>query len=216
MVQKDLLRELRSRQIAPRMLLLGCSVCFLLTYQAGVIPSQLQRLSASLCWMTLGFAAVLTLGPSFNSEREQGCWNALLSYPVPIHVIYLSKVAFNSLVFGVVQLVVVSLFAMMCDASWWDQPAALILVLVLGNLGVTSAGTLMGAMSSEIEHGEGMLAVLLFPLLAPVLLAASEATRLIGDDQTAGDWSRWVQLLAAFAVVYLTAGWVLFEYVVED
>lgn len=216
MVHKDLRRELRARQVAPRMLLLGCTVCFLLTYQAGLMPSQLQRISASLCWMTLGFIAVLILGPSIGREREQDCWSAMVSYPVAPQLVYLSKVIFNSLVFGMAQLVIVPLFAVMTDVHWWDHPAAFGLVLLLGNVSVTAAGTLLGAMSSEAEHGEGLLAVLLFPLLAPALLAAAEATRLLGVHDFAADWNRWIQLLATFAVVYLTAGWTLFEYVVEE
>ncbi|MCA9217309.1 MAG: heme exporter protein CcmB [Planctomycetales bacterium] len=215
-VHKDLVREFRSRQIAPRMLLLGATLCLLLTQQAGRIPGQLQEMAASLCWMTLGFVAVLTLGPSVSRERDQGCWTALLSYPVPTHVVFLSKVAFNSVVFGAAQLLIVPLFVLMCDSRWCNQPGALALVLALGNIGITSAGTLMSVVSAEVDQGEGLLAVLFFPLLVPVLLAASEATRLLGDHQAAAEWSRWVQLLAAFSVVYLTVGWMLFEHMVED
>jgi heme exporter protein B len=216
MVQKDIQREWRSRQIAPRMLLLGCTTCFLLAYQAGVSAGLLERITAGLCWMTLGFIAVMTLGHSISREREEGCWSVLLAYPVPAHLVFLSKVVFNSLLFGLAQLVVVPLFAILSDANWGSQPGALTVVLVLGNLGVTSAGTLLGAVSSGVDRSEGLLAILLLPLLAPVLLAAAEATRLLGIATPSGEWSRWVQLLASFATVYMTVGWVLFEYVVED
>ena len=57
---------------------------------------------------------------------------------------------------------------------------------------------------------------MLLPLLIPVILAASEATRLVAEIHLESELWRWIQLLGAFAVVYLTAGWMLFEFVVED
>ena len=93
----------------------------------------------------------------------------------------------------------------------------LLLVSVLGNLGIASVGTLLGAMSAGMRQSQSLLALLLLPLLVPVILGASEATRLIADNQVASDhWHYWVQLLGAFAIVYVTAGWALFEFVTED
>ena len=54
------------------------------------------------------------------------------------------------------------------------------------------------------------------PLLLPVMLSASEATRLLGDQQAYEMWQRWILLLGTFAVVYVTLGWVLFAYLTED
>jgi heme exporter protein B len=216
MVQKDFQREWRSRQIAPRLLLLGCTVCFLFAYPSTVSAGLFERIAASLCWTTLGFIAVMTVGPSISRERDEGCWSRLIAYPVPVHLVFLSKVIFNGLLFGLAQLAVVPLFAILSDAAWGSQPGALTVVLVLSNLGITSAGTLLGTASSAVDRSEGLLAILLLPLLAPVLLAAAEATRMLGLETAAAEWNRWIQLLASFATVYLTAGCVLFEYVAED
>ena len=215
-IQKDLICEYRARRAWPRMLLLGFVVAFLLSYQVALSPNQLQRVGASLCWLTICFAAVLTLGQSIALEREDGCWDALLLYPVSSQTVFVAKMIVNGLIVGTLQLVVVPFFAVVCDAPWLAHPGKLLLVAVLANLGVTSVGTLLGAMSAGMSQSQGLLALLLLPLLVPVILAAAEATRLLAENHVASTWWHWVQLLGAFAIVFVTAGWVLFEFVIED
>jgi hypothetical protein len=47
-------------------------------------------------------------------------------------------------------------------------------------------------------------------------LGVAEATRLAIEHDFSADWWRWMQLLACFAVVFVTAGIVLFEFAIED
>ncbi len=213
--RKDLVYEYRARQAWPRMLLLGIVVAFLLSYQMTLSPTELQSVSASLCWVTICFAAVLTIGQSIALEHEDGCWDALLLYPVSPETIYFAKLAVNGVILGMLQLVVLPFFAIVSDAPWLSHPWALLLVGLLANLGVSSVGTLLGAMSVGMGQSQAVVAFLLLPLLVPVMLAASEATRLVADTQTSA-WWQWVQLLGAFAVVYVTVAWLLFAYVIED
>ena len=50
----------------------------------------------------------------------------------------------------------------------------------------------------------------------PVVLAAAEATRLLCENRLDAECWRWVQLLGAMAVVFMAAGAILFDDVVED
>ncbi len=110
----------------------------------------------------------------------------------------------------------IPLFVVLCDVPLMRHPWAMVLVAVLGNLGIASIGTLLSALATGIRHSGNLLAVLVLPLVIPVVLAAAEATRLIAENHLAAEWWRWVQLLAAFAVVFITAGIVLFDFVIED
>jgi len=58
--------------------------------------------------------------------------------------------------------------------------------------------------------------LLVLPLAIPVVLAAAEATRLLGEDGGQLSYWRWIQLLAGFAVIFVTAGTLLIQYVVEE
>jgi heme exporter protein B len=215
-IQKDLVGEYRARQAWPRMLVLGLVVAFLLSYQMTLPPELLQQVAASLCWVTICLAAVLTLGQAFASEREDGCWQALTFYPLAPETLYFAKLAVNGAILGGLQLVVVPFFALVSGAPWLSHLGPLLLVSLLGNLGICSIGTLLGAMSAGMSQHQGLLTLLLLPLLIPVMLAASEATRLLAVRPLAPEWWQWIQLLVVFVTIYATAGWLLFAFVIED
>jgi ABC-type transport system involved in cytochrome c biogenesis permease component len=61
-----------------------------------------------------------------------------------------------------------------------------------------------------------VLALILLPLLTPVLIGAAEATRLAVLGDLSAPWWSWLQLLAAFAVLYTTLGFVVFPAALEE
>jgi ABC-type transport system involved in cytochrome c biogenesis permease component len=60
------------------------------------------------------------------------------------------------------------------------------------------------------------LVLVVLPLVIPVMLAAAECTRLAVESRIDDQWWRWIQLLGAFSIVFVTAGALLFEYAIED
>jgi heme exporter protein B len=91
----------------------------------------------------------------------------------------------------------------------------LILVLVLGTIGLTVTGTVFSAISSHARMRELLLPLLLLPILTPLLIAAVEATASLLVDQPEFDRT-WVALLAGFDIVFLTASWLLCDYLIEE
>jgi ABC-type transport system involved in cytochrome c biogenesis permease component len=61
-----------------------------------------------------------------------------------------------------------------------------------------------------------LLALVLLPLVLPVLLGAGEATRLVIAGDLGSQFGRWLQLLAAFAVMFCTVGALVFEFILEE
>ena len=215
-VQKDLVIEFRTRQTWLQMLLLGVLMAFLLSYQREIPQRQRQQMAASFCWLTICFVSISSLGQSINKEREDGCWEALQLYPIAPQALYFAKLAVNAVTLAALQAVVVLIFSLVFQTVWLEYPVRLFVVAVLGNLGITSVGTLLAATSSQANQGQSLLVLLLLPLLVPVILGASEATRLIGDSHVTNGWWSWIRLLVAFATIYMTAGWMLFEFVMEE
>ena len=215
-VHKDLVSECRARLVWPRMLALGLAVAFLLSYQLSVPQVELRQIAGSLCWLTVCIASVLTLGQAIAVEHEDGCWDGLLHYPTNAQTVYVAKLIVNVVALGALQCIVVPFFVLTSGTALLSHAGEILFVSLLGNLGISSIGTLVGAMSSGIRQSQGLLALLLLPLLVPVILAASKATTLIFVNQIGAEWWRWVQLLGAFAIIYITAGLVLFEFAIED
>ena len=216
LVSKDLVSEYRARQVWPAMLMLGVLVSFLFSAQLEAIVEGRSRVVGMMIWLAIYFAGVLAMHRTFAMEQEEGCWDALRMYPVDATWIYLAKFTVNFLTLAALQAVVLLLFVIFSNVPLLDHPMRMFTVALLGNIGLTSVGTLLAGVCPENRQGTSMLAFLTLPLAIPVLLAASEATRLAMGHESGLLWWRWIGLLAVFAVVFITAGIVLFEFLVED
>ena len=82
-------------------------------------------------------------------------------YPLSPTVIYLAKLAANSVALAVLQGDLIPLFfvlARLCRS--WLHPGELLLIAVLGNLGIAAVGTLVSALATGLGRS-GNLVVLL-------------------------------------------------------
>jgi ABC-type transport system involved in cytochrome c biogenesis permease component len=86
----------------------------------------------------------------------------------------------------------------------------------LGDVGLVSAGTLLASMAFRTRAREAVLPALLLPVAFPWLLCGVRATTGVLEGDTWADLQTWVAVMAVFDVVFLTAGWLLFESAVED
>jgi len=216
MIQKDLVSELRARRVWPAMFLFGIVVAAVFSVQMDLLAEQKPRIIGSLLWLALFFAGMMAIDRSLAAEREEGCWEGLLLYPVSAATIYLAKLVVNFLALAAVQCVLIPLFAVLSGVSLFLHPWALLLVAVLGNVAVAAVGTLLAGLAAGTRHGGSLLVLLVLPLALPVVLAAAEATRLIAEDDLGAAWCRWTELLGASAIVFLSAGVVLFDFLAED
>ncbi len=53
-------------------------------------------------------------------------------------------------------------------------------------------------------------------MVIPVVLAASQATQMQADGRIDAAWWDWNGLLACFAIIFIVAGVVLIDFVVEE
>ena len=216
MIHKDLVAEYRAKQVWPAMLLLGVVVAVVVTAQMGLLPEQKSQISGVLLWLAIFFAGLLAIDRSCASERSDGCWDALLSYPMSPLLIYWSKFLVNLLALTLLVCFLIPVFSALSGVDflrpWW----AIALVALLANLGFSAVGTFLSAVSNGIKQGGQLLVLLLLPMMIPVVLAAAESTRLIALQRIDEEWWRWVQLLAGFTTIFVTAGTILFEFVTED
>jgi heme exporter protein B len=112
--------------------------------------------------------------------------------------------------------VLIPLFAVLCDTQLLLHPVAILIVTLMAAYGLAAAGTLVGALTLGLKGRGDLLTLLLLPLVLPVVLAAGDATRLLLADELDFDFWRWLQLLAAFAVTFTTAGIMVCPFVIED
>jgi len=198
------------------MILLGIVVAVVFSVQMDLPAEYRRQTAAGLLWVATFFAAMLGLDRSFALEREDGCWQALLLYPVSPSSVYLAKLAVNIVWLATLQCVLIPLFVVLADVPLLGRPWGMALVALLGNLGIASAGTLLSALATRVHKGANLTALLALPMTIPVVLAAAEATRLQAEGRIDGAWWDWNGLLAAFAAIFVVAGMVLIDFVTEE
>ena len=198
------------------MLLLGLVVALMFSVQMDLAPGAKRQIVGGLLWLAIFFAGTLALDRSLAAEREEGCWEGLLLYPVSATTIYLAKLVVNVIALAALQCVLVPLFAVLSDVPLLARPGPIILVALLGNLGISAVGTLLSAVASAVRHGAQLLPLLVLPMVIPVVLAAARATQLTVENDLGVAWWQWVQLLGAFDIIFVTAGIVLFDIAVEE
>ncbi len=213
---KDLRIELRTREVTTTTGYFAVLVAILasLSYTAG--PKTTERVAPGTIWLSLAFTAVLAIGRFWQREREDGAFLSLRTAPISRGAIFAGKTITLLLFLFIVELVVVPVVALVFHVDLPDVIGPLALVLLAGTLGVAATGTLFGAMTVRTRARDLMLAVVLFPLLAPALLAGVSATREILVGAPLSELTDYFWLFAVFDFVAIAGGLGLFGALIED
>ncbi len=67
-----------------------------------------------------------------------------------------------------------------------------------------------------MSRNNGLLSLLVLPLVIPVVIASTQATQLLCENDLGALFWRWTELLIVFDVVFIAAGAVLIDFVVEE
>lgn len=212
-VRKDVVLELRSREMLSSMLIFGLIVVLLFSFSFDLRIERVNQVAPGMLWVAFTFAGMLGLARSFVLERDQGCLDGLLLCPVDRSVLYLGKMLSNLIFISLAEAVILPLGLVLLNLAF--RPI-LLPVILLGTVGFSSVGTLVSAMAVHTRAREVMLPILLFPIVMPALIAAVKLTAGILDDQPWSEMGNWLQLLVGFDVIFLVVSYLAFEYVVQE
>lgn len=210
---KDLEIEWRSKVTASRVL--PFAGILLLLFAVALDPDRglLPRVAPGLFWVAAMLAALLAIGRAFTIERENRAGVGLLLSGIDPAAMYVGKALAL-----LVQLLVLEVLLGVGMVALYDVDARNIGLLsagaILASTGIAAAGTLYGAVVMADNGRDSLLALLLLPILVPVLLGA---TRLFETATTGGaDAGLWLGLLAVFAALYGALGTLTFGSLLEE
>lgn len=212
--KKDIQAEWQGKSGIPVMLVFTLLIVFLFNFALQLSPNLQAGLASGLLWVSLAFASTLGLNRSISLERESNAIDGLLLVPVDRSAIFFGKTLSNFLFTFLVALVLLPIFSVFYGQNMLNL--GLIGVLLLGLGAYTSLGTLLAALSIQTRTRDVLLPVLLYPLALPILIAAVEATREILSSQPINAFQGWITLLVAGNILFIAAGLILFETVLEE
>lgn len=212
--RKDLRIELRGRHAVGTLLPFAATVLIAFGFAFGPGRDILQRTAPGLLWMALLFSAVMASRRAYQTEAEDGALEGLLLAPIDKAAVFLGKASAVTVeLFGLV-IAVLLLVVVLFDLSL-GSPLLLLSAFVLGAVGLAAVGGLFGVVAESARTREAVFPMLVLPLVAPVLIAGVRATDLAAAGRSIEVVS-WLGLLAAFDVVFLSVGVLVFGYLLED
>jgi len=161
------------------------------------------------------FAGVLAFNRSFQVELESGALEPLLQYPGPRWTIFAGKLLGNLIFLTLMVTIVVVAGVVLFGVRIPDRWPSLLGVILLGVVGLVVLGTFYASMASRSRAREVLLPLLLFPMLVPVLLAATTASKALLGADVMHEAGAWIRLLVAYDLVFLIATFIAFEHVIE-
>jgi heme exporter protein B len=214
-IGKELRTELRARELLNATIMFGLVVVVLFSFAFEPTAAESRRYGPGLLWIAFLFAGSLMLHPSFAREQTNDTLSALRLAPISSFAILLGKMFANLIFMSLAEIVLVPVFAVLYNVSLAGVVGRLTAILLLGTLGLVVTGTVFSAISAHARMRELLLPLLLFPILVPLLIAAVEATSALFAEQPALDRT-WATFLAGFDIVFLTAAWLLCDYLFEE
>jgi heme exporter protein B len=213
--RKDLTTELRAKAGFNGVASLAVTILILLGLSLGPDASALRNAAVGAVWLATLFSGVLAFNRSFQVELESGALEPLLLYPGARWTIFAGKLLANlifvTLMVAIVMAAGVVLFGVAIPETW----PRILVVVILGIIGLVALGTFYASISSRSRAREVLLPLLLFPMLVPVLLAATTATKALLGWDLMHESGAWIRLLIGYDLVFLTATFIAFEHVIE-
>jgi heme exporter protein B len=215
LLAKELRLEFRTRELLNSTVLFALVVVALFSIAFEPTAAESRRYGPGLLWIAFLFAGSLMLQPSFARERSNDTLDALRMVPISPFAILLGKMLANFVFLSLAEAVIVPVFAVLYNVSLAGVAGRLAVVLMLGTVGLVVTGTVFSAISAHARMRELLLPLLLFPILSPLLIAAVEATASLLAEQPVLDRT-WLAFLAGFDIVFLTASWLLCDFLIEE
>ena len=215
-LRKDLQIELRTGEVTVTTGLFATLVTLLASLSFFIDDNSARLVAPGVLWVSVAFSGVLAMSRTWTRERDNDVFRGLLLSPAPRAALYVGKLLGTLVFLGVVECVVVLEVALLFNLDLLKVLGPLSLLLVLGTIGFAAAGNLFAAMGVRTSARDLVLAVALFPVIAPALLCGVVGSRELLTGAPLHDIWAWVKILVAFDLTFITAGVLLFEALVSD
>ena len=213
---KDLQLEMRTKEILISTGLFGFLVVTLGSLSFYIDPVSAPRVAPGVLWLSILFCGILLIGRSWALERDNDAIFGLLGAPIPRASIYLGKTLSALVLLFAVEVLIVPLCLVFFQLESLDTLPPLLALVFLGSFGFVATATLFSAVGIRTRARDLVVSVLVFPLVAPALLAAAVATRELFGGAGWSEVLEWMRILAAFDILSIAFGVWVSNYVLAE
>ncbi|HMC38190.1 MAG TPA: heme exporter protein CcmB [Acidimicrobiales bacterium] len=211
---KDLRVEWHSRVAAMQVAPYAVVVLLLFGFAFDQDHALLTQAAPGLFWVAVLLSSLLAVQRSYAIESSDGARDGLRLTGLDPAGIFLGKAAAVAAQLLLLE-VLLGFGVVVLFGTRLHDPALLVVSALAATVGLAAAGTVYGMVASGLRVRETLLPMLILPVVAPVLLGATQCwMAALGSARTDG-W-KWLSLLAAFGAIYTALGVVSFSTLVEE
>ena len=216
LVRKDLLLELRTKEIIIPMFSFGLAIILIFALSFNASQAINHTFSPGLLWIIILFISSLGLHRMFVLEKEFDAFALSLAAPIDRGLIFLSKVISGTILLLIAEIMIIPPFLIFLNLSIPDNWIIMVLILFIGDLGIMSIGAIVSGLSMRAKLSEVLLPILFFPLVSPHIIACVKATNYWFKGISFMNWQFWIYLMISFVVIFFLIGFMIFDYITEE
>lgn len=171
-------------------------------FPLALSPAQetLRLIGPAVLWVAALLSSLLSLNQLYRADVEDGTMEQLLLRPEPLALAMLAKTLAHWLVTGA-PLAALAPFMGMTYYLPADSILTLCGTLLLGTPTLSLLGSVGAALTAGLRQASGLLALLVLPLMLPVIMFGARATDVAAEG---GDTGGLLYLLAALLFLALS------------
>lgn len=190
----------------------GALVAMRLTLNGTGTPPEVVRIG--VLWVVMLFATLTGGDRVMRAEDEAGSWDALLLSPLSRTAVFLAKVLSTAAILWIMSLTITLVYAALFAGA--ENAAALLTavgIVTISVLGLASTTVLVAAVTRRATNQHVLAAVMLLPLLLPLIVVGAAATI---NAYQGGPILQFVSFCAVYAAIFIAAGIALFPEIASD
>ena len=176
-VRRDL--TISGRRLSDAVAVVMFFVLAVVLFPLGVGPELeiLQRIAPGIIWVAALLAAMLSLDQIFQSDADDGSLELLVLAPIPLETIVLAKCCAHWMVTGLPLILAAPILGFLLNLPAIGHVVMLI-TLVVATPTISLVGSVGAALTVGARRGGVLVALLILPLLTPILIMSVSAVDL--------------------------------------
>ena len=176
-VRRDL--TIAGRRLSDAVAVVMFFVLAVVLFPLGVGPELeiLQRIAPGIIWVAALLAAMLSLDQLFQSDADDGSLDLLVLAPIPLETIVLAKCCAHWMVTGLPLILATPILGFLLNLPATGHFVMLI-TLIVATPTISLLGSVGAALTVGARRGGVLVALLILPLLTPILIMSASAVDL--------------------------------------
>ncbi len=216
LLKKELFIELRSKELILSMVVFGIAIVLAFSFSSNLSRTVVMDYASGMFWITVLFVSALGVHRSFAYEKEYDAFSMLVTAPIDRGLIFLAKWVSGFIYLTLMEILIIFPFFKFLMIEYPPNILIAISTTLFVNLAIMAVANLVSGIAMRSNLSEILLPILFFPLVSPIIIAATKISTSVMLNDSYVIWEIWVLIVGSIIIISGLAGYALFDYLVEE